>query len=74
MKPIRAMIPKNLAGAASFYRCDCGKNEFHRIGVFSMADVEMDEDGRWFLKRPTSERRRYRHYIDTKASVKYGGE
>ena len=37
-------------GAASFLRCECGKNEFHRIGVFSMADVEMAEDGRWLIR------------------------
>ena len=46
-------------GAASFLRCECGKNEFHRIGVFSMADVQMDVDGRWLI-RPSHERRRCR--------------
>jgi hypothetical protein len=46
-------------GAASFLRCDCGKNEFHRIGVFSMSDVEMDKDGRWLI-RQSCERRRCR--------------
>jgi hypothetical protein len=46
-------------GAASFLRCECGKNEFHRIGVFSKADVEMDEDGRWLI-RLSHERRRCR--------------
>jgi hypothetical protein len=44
-------------GAASFLRCGCGKNEFHRIGVFSMADVEMDEDGRWLIGLPREKRR-----------------
>ena len=44
-------------GAASFLRCGCGKNEFHRIGVFGMSDVEMDEDGRWLI-RLSCERRR----------------
>jgi hypothetical protein len=42
--------------AASFLHCDCGKNEFRRIGVFSMADVEMDKDGRWLI-RQSRERR-----------------
>lgn len=46
-------------GAASFLRCDCGKNEFHRIGVFSMPDVELGKDGRWLI-RPSRERPRSR--------------
>jgi hypothetical protein len=46
-------------GAASFLRCECGKNEFHRIGVFNMADVERVEDGR-YLVRLSHERRRCR--------------
>jgi hypothetical protein len=55
-------------GAASFLRCGCGKNEFHRIGVFSMADVEMDEDGRWLI-RSSHERRRCRG-----SSTRIGGD
>lgn len=47
------------AGAASFLKCDCGKNHFKRIGVFSMSHVEMDSSGRWLL-RPEHVRQRCR--------------
>jgi hypothetical protein len=46
-------------GENSFYRCECGQNIFKRIGVFSMADVVMEENGRWTI-RPSCERRRCR--------------
>jgi hypothetical protein len=45
--------------ASTFLHCECGMNHFERIGVFSMADVEMDVDGRWLI-RPQRERRRCR--------------
>jgi hypothetical protein len=59
----------NPVGAASFLRCGCGKNEFHRIGVFSMADVEMGGGGRWLI-RLSHERRRCRG----SSTGTYGGE
>jgi hypothetical protein len=54
-----AGIEAQPTSAASFLHCDCGENKFLRIGVFSMSDVEMDEDGRWRI-RPGRERRRCR--------------
>ena len=39
----------------SHLRCDCGKNIFVRIGVFSMRDVEQQQGGRWLI-RPLQER------------------
>ena len=32
--------------------CDCGANDWHRMGVFYRQDVTMDPDGRWRLKGP----------------------
>lgn len=33
-------------------KCACGLNMWERMGVFFRSDVEMDEAGRWHLKRP----------------------
>jgi hypothetical protein len=32
--------------------CRCGMNVWKRLGVFARRDVEMDEGGRWHLRRP----------------------
>jgi hypothetical protein len=31
--------------------CACGVNHWERMGIFRRIDVEMSEEGRWFLKR-----------------------
>jgi hypothetical protein len=49
-------IDAPVAGVESFLHCDCGSNKFLKIGIVGMADVEMDESGRWVL-RPSSEQR-----------------
>jgi hypothetical protein len=38
-------------------KCACGLNHWERTGVFSRADVEMDEAGRWYLKRAYNDHR-----------------
>lgn len=32
-------------------KCSCGLNCWERVGIFHRGDVEMDESGRWHLKR-----------------------
>lgn len=32
-------------------QCACGLNHWERMGIFRARDVEMSEDGRWFVKR-----------------------
>lgn len=32
-------------------KCSCGRNEWQKTGVFFRADVEMDTNGRWLLRR-----------------------
>jgi hypothetical protein len=32
-------------------KCECGLNHWEPMGTFSLRDVEMETDGRWFLKR-----------------------
>jgi hypothetical protein len=32
-------------------QCACGVNHWERMGVFRFRDVEMSEDGRWYLRR-----------------------
>lgn len=39
-------------------KCACGLNVWSRIGVVFRRDVEMETDGRWFLKRPIEQRGR----------------
>lgn len=34
------------------FTCSCGVNSWKRLGVFQHKDVEMDEGGRWRLRRP----------------------
>lgn len=34
------------------HKCSCGQNQWIRVGVIFRRDVEMDQTGRWFLKRP----------------------
>lgn len=36
-------------------KCTCGLNIWQRIGVLFRRDVEMDESGRWFLRRPVAQ-------------------
>jgi hypothetical protein len=38
-------------------KCTCGLNHWERMGVFSRSDVEMNEAGRWFLKRSLNNHR-----------------
>lgn len=62
---------KTTESSPSFFRCDCGQNQFKSIGFFSMKDVEMAETGRWLIRsacqdkgrwsnKPMRERRRCR--------------
>jgi hypothetical protein len=39
-------------------KCSCGLNHWERIGVFFREDVEMDEAGRWHLRRSLNHPRR----------------
>jgi Replication protein/Transposase zinc-binding domain len=39
-------------------KCACGVNHWLHMGVFNSSDVEMDEEGRWWLKTPLDHRSR----------------
>jgi len=42
---------RHMAADLKGAECACGLNEWHRIGLFLRRDVEMEADGRWYLRR-----------------------
>ena len=38
-------------------QCDCGANQWEKLGTYGMDDVEMDEDGRWLIRLSHKRRR-----------------
>ena len=43
--------------AQTYMKCDCGKHDFERVGVFSLTSVYQAESGCWYLKRQHQQRR-----------------
>ncbi len=44
----------------SYLKCECGANEFERIGFFGLSSVYQAESGCWYLKRQHQQRQRCR--------------